>query len=127
MNNQEVFDKVAIHLLAQNKKSINDLSSRCRYRGLNGLRCAIGALIPDYIYDPEIEGGNVFSEKVLNCLIRSGVYDYDDDEKFELLRGLQKIHDHYEPNLWEEKLRHLAKKHNLETTKIDHFKKRRRE
>ena len=48
---QEVFDVVAKHLLTQNAKSMDDpWDEMCAYRGENGRRCAVGALIPDDLY-----------------------------------------------------------------------------
>ena len=57
MNQQEIFDKVATHLIAQGKQSLmisND--EACAYRGTNGNMCAAGCLIPDDEYSPEFEG-----------------------------------------------------------------------
>lgn len=51
MNRQEAFDIAAKHLLAQGKKSrMKDDDYLCAYRGSDGLKCAIGALIPDDQY-----------------------------------------------------------------------------
>ena len=127
MNKQEIFDKVAIHLLTQNKRSRNNLSLACRYRGPNGLKCAIGVLILDDIYHPEVEGGNVLSASTIDYLRRSGIsIPLDEDARSEVLcflLKLQRIHDLAKVELWEEKLRLLAKEYNLETAKIDHFRK----
>src|SRR5690349_11599184 len=49
MNAQEIFDKVARHLLTQKEQSRDSFS--CAYRGVNQngkiLSCAVGCLIPD--------------------------------------------------------------------------------
>ena len=45
LTRQAAFNKVARHLLRQNAKSTNK-DGECLYRGPNGLRCAVGALIP---------------------------------------------------------------------------------
>lgn len=53
MSDQEVFDIVATHLFAQGKRSLKVGAERigtCAYRGADGLKCAIGILIPDAIY-----------------------------------------------------------------------------
>jgi hypothetical protein len=59
MDRQAIFDKVKRHLLKQGCKSMEDDKSAitrwCMYRGPRGLKCAIGALIPDDLYDPAME------------------------------------------------------------------------
>lgn len=55
MTNQEIFDKVATHLLSQGKRSALG-GVGCAYRGDGGLQCAIGCLIPDELYRYELEG-----------------------------------------------------------------------
>ena len=70
MNQQEIFDKVATHLIAQGKQSRAMLThvlklgakpvaqggAGCAYRGDGGTMCAAGCLIPDDEYKPEFEG-----------------------------------------------------------------------
>jgi len=57
MNDQEAFDRVATHIFVQGEPAIFD--GRCVYRTPQGLRCAIGVLIPDNQYDPMMEGKSV--------------------------------------------------------------------
>lgn len=45
--NQEIFDTCLTHLRAQGRRSIDPISGFCVYRGPDGLKCAIGALIPN--------------------------------------------------------------------------------
>ncbi len=45
MTKQEIFDKVATHLLTQNEKALNSVGG-CVYRTDKGLKCAVGCLIP---------------------------------------------------------------------------------
>ena len=52
LSRQEMFDKVCQHLRTQKKRSFksdfNESSQgTCVYRGPNGTKCAVGALIPD--------------------------------------------------------------------------------
>ena len=57
MNQQEIFDKVATHLIAQGKQSLMFMGAEaCAYRGADGTMCAAGCLIPDGEYDPVFEG-----------------------------------------------------------------------
>lgn len=56
MTKQEIFDKVWTGLKAQGfQQSVSD-DGLCKYRGLNGLKCAAGHLIPDDVYSPKMEG-----------------------------------------------------------------------
>lgn len=61
---QQVFDYVAKFLLAQGKAAIVGTKSVCRYRTDDGLKCAVGCLIPDEDYDTSWEG------PALNMLLR---------------------------------------------------------
>lgn len=119
MSLQEIFDTVASHLLTQNQRSVgywvkcedseesffNDTS--CAYRGQNGLKCAVGVLISDQDYSPQIEGESI------RCLM--GTYQPNLDHlKREVIRTLQFIHDNHSPKDWGAKLKHVAKTYNLE-------------
>lgn len=52
---QAVFDYTTRMIIRQGGPSMND-QGRCLYRAPSGCRCAIGWLIPDDEYDPEMEG-----------------------------------------------------------------------
>ena len=54
---QQTYDSVVEHLATQKRRSHNDHS--CKYRSKDGLKCAIGALIPDSLYNPLLEGYSV--------------------------------------------------------------------
>lgn len=54
MDKQEVFEYVVKHLFVQGKRASNDLGV-CRYLSNDGLKCAVGCLIPTEIYDPLME------------------------------------------------------------------------
>jgi len=58
MNTQEAFDLVIQHLWRQNRTSRRRWpgSEGCAYRGGDATKCAIGAMIPDDIYHPDLEG-----------------------------------------------------------------------
>lgn len=59
MDKQKIFNESALHLLKQNEKALNDSGTTCAYRGRNSTKCAIGALIPDDVYDRRIEFKNI--------------------------------------------------------------------
>ena len=92
MTPQEAFETVANHLLAQGRPSKNE-KGMCVYRGPNGLKCAVGALIPDESYNPRMED-----------ICASGIIVRFDDLEFlkeanlevngeRLLDVLQELHD----------------------------------
>jgi hypothetical protein len=69
MNRQEVFDTVVRHLFKQGKrayrKSTQTSPVGCMYRADDGLKCAVGCLIPDDVYTPDMEwktAGQLISE-----------------------------------------------------------------
>jgi hypothetical protein len=84
--NQQAFDAVVEHLAGMKGRSVRQdaiLPASCSYRGANGQRCAIGALIPRFV------GGDWGT-----------VYDLVDQHRLDpgdvnvvLLRKLQKVHD----------------------------------
>jgi len=108
MNRQEVFDKVAAHLLTQREKSKD--SYGCLYRSPDGLKCAIGCLIPDNLYDKAIENSPV-DELPENILRFIGVEDSIEDINF--LTDLQIIHDDSLSENWREKLINFAEDKGL--------------
>ena len=113
MNKQAVFDKVRDHLLAQNARSVDSVDA-CRYRGPNGLKCAIGCLISDKAYRPGLEGRSiVFNDPVLlRALKKSGLRAISAADMF-LLSELQGIHDTYSPECWHAALARTAERHGL--------------
>lgn len=56
MTAQEAFDKAVAGVRAQGYQLSLDEKTNCMYRGPNGLRCAVGHLIPDELYQPAFEG-----------------------------------------------------------------------
>ena len=66
MNTQQIFDKVATHLLTQNARSAAEGS--CLYRSPSGLKCAVGCLISDSVYATYNIYGEDHEEKIGNNL-----------------------------------------------------------
>ena len=100
MTEQEVFDKVAPHLLTQQVAAYGpnpnpgdeSQGKSCLYRGPNGTMCAVGCLIPDEVYNPVMEGSGV--ENLLDA--------YEEElpdlvPHVDLLVRLQAVHDRYMP------------------------------
>ena len=101
---QEIFDKVAKHLLTQNKKAANE-KGQCKYR-FNDLKCAAGCLIPDSDYDKKYEDKTVYS---FSYFENAG---YSDDEIC-FIRDLQIIHDKDPVSSWKSHLIDIAKQNKL--------------
>ena len=111
MTNQELFDKVVAHARTQREKSINE-EGTCLYRGPRGLKCFIGALIPDDKYTPKLEGKSAGGPTVgetwgLNLEVPG---------QKDLAYLLQKIHDLRPIVDWEDEFRCLATNFNLTYT-----------
>lgn len=108
-NSQQMFDKVAKHLLTQNAKS------RCLYRSQEGMMCAIGCLIPDDLYSPNMEG--IWVERL--------VAYFPELEKFipdlALADRLQSIHDVCASSRWRGELRRAAKDFHLSDKILKRF------
>ena len=125
MTNQEIFDKVHQHLLTQQSAAIEDGS--CAYRA-GAKSCAVGALIPDCLYTPEIEGasvaalinqGDTYPHHPLGYALKHVGFT---PEQYTLLRDLQRVHDRLMPRETDESpsmaralcgLRLVAAKHDL--------------
>ena len=113
MTLQEIFNKVATHLLTQKVKSFGS-DAGCLYRGPNGTSCAVGCLIKEEHYDPEIEGEAAVAIPVRLALSASGIPTTD--ETLSLLSELQLLHDESQPEAWPTDLAELAQELGLEYT-----------
>ena len=109
----DIIDLVETKLLEQGAKSVkggNDFKiiNACALRGDNGMKCAIGWLIPDDVYTPDLEVENPVLE-----LIETGNYEKCFGEKFyektEILQELQHLHDHVDPWRWSKEFKRIRK------------------
>lgn len=78
---QEIFNQVYLGIIKQGKPSV-DKDGYCVYRGEDNCKCAVGFLIPDDEYDPEME---TFSF--------SSFLKFDGDQTYKMVRALQIFHD----------------------------------
>ena len=88
MTRQETFDTVTAALIKQGEPSIGLNAAgkyTCLYRGPHGRRCAVGHLLDDSIYQPNLEGCGV--EGRVGALLRERGHDD------ELLARMQEDHD----------------------------------
>lgn len=89
MKPQEIFNTVAKHLFDQGKRSTD--KQFCRYHNEDGLKCAVGVLIEDDVYFPEMDSGN----KTIKTLVDHHPDKFPDwvKENLGLLQSLQSVHD----------------------------------
>ena len=114
MNAQEIYETVVNHLRQQGERSVGP-DGTCLYRSGNGLKCAIGILISDEVYKPEME------EKDLLVLldqdtINLGPVREELTKHFSMLKEFQKAHDCSYPSNWEEDFKKIAKLFALQYT-----------
>src|SRR3954452_25038072 len=107
MTPQQIYNRVAKHLLTQNRKSVKPGTMRCLYRGPNGLKCAIGILIPNKLYSEDME-----RVPVLN-LCRFPSLKSRFDGHYSLLCELQTVHDSHPVRSWPALLRGVAREFDL--------------
>lgn len=109
---QETFDRVVAHLRQQGQQA-TDRSGVCMLRAANGMKCAIGCLIPDEVYEPAFEATLIHEGCESLRMVLAGHY-------LPLLGDLQIIHD--ASSNWggsglnekgERRLRRVAAKHKL--------------
>lgn len=117
---QELFD-YSVGMLIQQGKPSNDCMIRaraqCLYRGVAGAKCAIGWLIPDNKYRPEME------QMVLSKVLPLCGWNNIDQRKASLLFALQGAHDYAQTNWWlidfKNRARRVAERFELNTDVLD--------
>lgn len=113
MTKQEVFDKVATHLLAQGRTSyIRPGSKMCAYRSDDGGMCAAGKLIDGENYCRSMEGKRADVPPVMRALLASGVNMLDTAIRGMVLE-LQAMHDTRPPESWPNHLSTIARQYNV--------------
>jgi hypothetical protein len=116
LSKQEIFDRVAVHLLTQNERSADEIF--CKYRGPEGRMCAVGCLIPDEVYDIKMEGLATRSLIDHHPVIK----DLFEPDALGMLGGLQNIHDHKNIREWKQALIDLATANLLDYKVVTNFK-----
>ena len=124
MTNQTAFNKVwNWFIVKKNKKSTeNSFPNRCKYRGTQDRKCAIGVLIPDNRYIKDMDDGlgmNIICSKFIKYYNLEDIFKNIDKS---LLRQLQMTHDR--PSSWLKNgtmrlipMEKVAKVYNLKTPK----------
>ena len=114
ISDQVAFNTVVTHMLKQDEPAMDDEGDSCVYWNKDtGLKCAIGCLIREEDYTPEME------EKGVEGLIQFDLLpDYLLDIDTKLLGSLQGVHDDCHGS-WLEELTNLAIKYNLSMPQVD--------
>jgi hypothetical protein len=107
-SHQEIFDYVVDHLRRQGVAALN-LGEECVYRNLKGQTCAVGCLIPDELYNEDLEEQGVITNYFWKAI---GLDKPKNTEKLTLLQDLQLAHDAGVPN-WDKNLRNVADQYKL--------------
>lgn len=113
-SHQDLFDRVALHLLKQSRKS-QTVEGRCYYRGPDNTKCAVGCLIDDAFYSPDLEGACTSNPRVSAAVEASLGYKLD-TQTWELLRALQSAHDNNPLEYWRPALAMVADRFALSLT-----------
>ncbi len=109
MEPQQAFTKIVTHLRAQNRQSKDDLYRLCLYKAPNSDSCAVGCMIPDDQYSPNMEG------KSLRVLMETfpDLFNEWPENTINLMSSMQTVHDVCEPDDWEERFGVVATAHKL--------------
>lgn len=114
-NKQILLNTVVREVTQQGQPSLFAHSGRCSYRGPHGLKCAIGHLIPDALYNPEFDCSDV------DALVAFDTNFRDWKPLVPFLTKLQLAHDLFskaERDVWRDRFQkamtYLAKTEGLE-------------
>lgn len=105
LTKQQAFDQMVTHMRTQKGIALNDRGF-CMYRSPEGLKCAVGALVPDDQYKPNFEGSSASSLPI------------DDLEGLFLDQAQQALHDNFRHDgfdltKFEQAAQRFAEEHHL--------------
>lgn len=108
---QKLFNRTVRGLASQGfERSMAPLGDGCAYRGQDGCRCAIGWLIPNKRYSPDLEGWGA-SRRCVRKAVAAGSPGF--------LAYLQRCHDQGRtPDEMKKNLRAFASDHGLALPKV---------
>jgi hypothetical protein len=93
MDRQMIFDRVTKHLAEQKRPAMDEDEEGCAYRGADGRKCAIGCLIDDEHYAPELEGNSPLETSVATAVAQSLGIEPLRPAECRFLEKLQSAHD----------------------------------
>ena len=116
LTNQEAFAKVLAHIRAQGYEPavvVHSPHKACRYRAPDGKKCAVGALLPDELYEEDFE--DTPASEVHENLHRDPRYPLQNVD-VQLLEDMQQAHDTLLPDidLFERDMQRIASSFFLE-------------
>ena len=124
MNNQQLFNQSAEHILRQRVPALED--GNCRYRTFEGLSCGVGCLIPDEDYDARMEGYTIRELSETRTLwmrpIRQALGPLNAPSRVEFLVRLQRAHDNALGGgieSWRAEMRRIARNYRLSDAVLD--------
>lgn len=113
---KQVSRYIADHLLTQGKQAIDSVKS-CQYRAEDGCMCAVGVLIDPELYNVDLEGLSLSSERVRTTVAKSLGIDTSDiawgSPMFVVLRSWQRYHDDPSSTFTSVEIDNCIKKINL--------------
>jgi hypothetical protein len=107
----ELFDKIKSHLLTQKIKSV-DSAGICKYRDDFGNKCALGCLLTDDMYSPNLEGISLAHSPELRSILEPliGVEGSEEfNNNLKMLTSLQIIHDEVGIDHWIEHINEVKR------------------
>lgn len=125
MTKQEAFDASTGHLIRQARKSANTGiysgdTTQCLYRGPDGSKCAVGALLTDEeVEHMRLKMGPDFNSKRISVVVRYCTVPSLAGLDVVFLCSLQDIHDNNAVRDWPGALRFFAKKYGLRVDAVD--------
>lgn len=93
MTRQEMFDKIWNHFIEEDAPWSVTEKGGCRYRGEDGKKCAVGLLLPDSLYHPDMEGKAI--ERVFQHFPE--VKEFFGEHNMHFLDACQRAHDQTSP------------------------------
>ena len=87
----QISEKIRDHLIKQKAQSSNE-SGACKYRNSVGNMCAVGCLIPDSVYSPELES-KVVDDNVIAAAVGLSLKMKLDVDAIALMKSWQNYHD----------------------------------
>lgn len=95
MNRQELFNRAFEHAKTMNSPSYfleDDCNPTCAYRGYNGNKCLIGAVLPDNLYCPAMES-SIIADILVQYPEVDDYFQVQNEDDVEFLSSLQMCHD----------------------------------
>jgi hypothetical protein len=138
LTRQQIFDKITKHMLTQRAKAKRTKpTSTCVMYSENGLRCAVGCLVPKKVYQKNEDLRSAILNSMSHTgqtnriepeLVKHGIGEklneyglFQDKDFVGFLLDLQGVHDGHRVKDWPKMLRAVAKNHNLDEKAVTKY------